>query len=220
MDEGLINAFKRHWKRRGLRSGKLYAWAALRLLAWMRARRKTLLEVDPALLHEYLLERRTPGRCPMTLKAEIDRLRAFFHFAVSHGKMRENPTNGVSHYWLDVPGGLPAYQGVLRRIFRAPRDILRFRLPLFAPHWESYLEHLLARGYSRVVLYHVMEHNAHFYAFLLERGERRLDRSCARLLDDFLDEAKRRFRQTRGRFLTDRYRMHIRNAIAGFLAHA
>ena len=220
MDKELINSFQQHWKQRGLRSGKLYAWAARRFLGWIRTRQKSLLEVDPALLHEYLLERRSPTRRPTTLKAELDRLRAFFHFAVSRGKMRDNPALGVSHRWLDEPGGLPAYQGVLRRIFRIPRDILRFRLLLFAPHWESYLAHLLARGYSRGVLYHVMEHNADFHAFLLKRGARRLDRSCARFLDDFLDEAKRRFRQTHGRLLTDRYRMHIRNAIAGFLAHA
>jgi len=134
--------------------------------------------------------------------------------------MSENPALGVSYLWLDEPGGFPAYRGILRRIFKLPGDIIRFRLPLFAPHWEKYLAQRIDQGYSRGSLYQVMEHNAHFHDFLAKQGARGLNRKTCKLLESYLDRLKSSFQRERGRPLPQRYRTHIRRQIAGFLAYA
>lgn len=220
MDPDLLASYASHLKARGLRSWTLYEQASRRFLGWLSTRNITLLQVDPGVLHEYLCQRRSPEHRPATVKAVADRLRNFFRYAVSQQLAAEDITQGVSHRWLDVPGGLPGYQGVLRRIFRKPSDILRFRLPLFAPHWESYLALLLERGYSRASLHWVLEHNAHFHRYLVGRRVRRLSQATPRLMEDFLRHKQRQFRRAHGRPIPALYMRNIRSRLKGFLAHA
>lgn len=220
MDADLLASYASHLKARGLRSWKLYEQAARRFLDWLSARNIVLSQVDPGLLHEYLCHRRSPEHRLATVKAVVDRLRNFFRYAVSKKLAAEDTTQGVSHRWLDVPGGLPGYQGILRRIFRKPSDILRFRLPLFAPHWESYLTLLLERGYSRTSLHWVMEHNSHFHRYLAGKRVRRLSQVTPRLLEAFLRHKQRQFRRAHGRPILELYLRNIRSRLKGFLAHA
>jgi len=220
MDADLPASYAGHLKARGLRSWKLYEQAARLFLGWLSTRNITLRQMDPGVLHEYLCRRRSPEHRPATVKAVMDRLRNFFQYAVSAKLVAEDPTQGVSHWWLDVPGGLPGYQGVLRRIFRKPSDILRLRLPLFAPHWESYLTLLLERGYSRPSLHWVMEHNAHFHRYLVGKRVRSLNQVTPRLVEDFLRHKQRQFRRAHERPLPKGYLRNIRSRLMGFLAHA
>jgi site-specific recombinase XerD len=198
----------------------LYEQAARRFLAWLSARNIILPQVDPGLLHEYLCSRRSPERRPATMKAVADRLRNFFRYAVFKKLAAEDPTQGVSHRWLDVPGGLPGYQGVLRRIFRKPSDILKFHLPLFAPHWESYLALLLEQGYARTSLHWVLAHNGHFHRYLVDRRVGRLSQVTPRLVEAFLGHKRRQFRRAHRRPVPELYLRNIRSRLNGFLAHA
>ncbi|MFH1723661.1 MAG: tyrosine-type recombinase/integrase [Elusimicrobiota bacterium] len=220
MDADLLMSYADNLKGRGMRSWKLYIHAARRFLTWLSAKELILSQVDPGLMHEYLCHRRTPEHRPATLKAVVDRLRTFFRYAIFRKMVTDDPTQGVSHRWMDIPGGLPGYQGVLRRMFRKPSHILRFHLPLFAPHWESYLEMLLEQGYSKNSLYIVMEHNAHFHRYLAGRGVRRLSRVTPRLMEAFLRHKQRRFRQSHGRPMPESYLQLIRSRLRDFLAHA
>lgn len=220
MDTELLQGYASRLKARGLRSWKLYEQAARRFLGWLSARNIVLTQVDPGLLHDYLCHRRSPEHRPATVKAVVDRLRVFFRYAVSENLAAADPTRGVSHRWLDVPGGLPAYQGVLRRIFRKPSDVLRFRLPLFAPHWESYLALLLEQGYSRTSLHWVLEHNGHFHRYLAGKRVRRFSQVTPRLLEAFLRHKRRMFRRTHGRPMPEGYLRNVRSRLDAFLAHA
>lgn len=220
MNTDPLASYASHLKARGLRSWKLYEQASRRFLGWLSARNIALLQVNPGVLHEYLCRRRSPEHRPATVKAVVDRLRNFLRYAVSMKLAAEDATQGVSHRWLDVPGGLPGYQGVLRRIFRKPSDILRFRLPLFAPHWESYLTLLLERGYSRTSLHWVLEHNSHFHRYLVGKRVRRLNQVTPRLVEDFLRHKQRQFRRAHERPLPKDYLRNIRSRLMGFLDHA
>ncbi len=220
MDTELLQSYASHLKARGLRSWRLYEQAARRFLDWLSARNIILSQVDPGLLHEYLCHRRPPEHRPATMKAVADRLRNFFRYAVSKKLAAEDTTQGVSHRWLDIPGGLPGYQGVLRRFFRKPSDILRFRLPLFAPHWESYLTLLLEQGYSRGSLHRVLEDSGHFHRYLEGSRVRRLSQITPRLVEAFLRHKQRQFRRAHGRPIPELYLRNIRSRLKGFLAHA
>jgi site-specific recombinase XerD len=198
----------------------LYEYAARRFLGWLSAGKLLLSDANPSLIHEYLRFRRLADHRPATLKAFLDRLRAFFRYAVSEKLAADDPTRGVSHLWLDVPAGLPGYQGVLRRVFRKPSHILRFRLPLFAPHWESYLSLRLEQGYSKKGLYHVMEHNAHFHGYLVGKRARNFSQVALRHVEAFLRHKRRRFRQAHGRPMPQGYRKLISGCLMGFLDHA
>ena len=216
----LLANYTNHLKARGLRSWELYEQAARRFLVWLLAKNLILAQVDPGLMHEYLCHRRSPEHRLATVRAVVNRLRVFFRYAISEKLIADDPTQGVSDQWLDIPGGFPGYQGVLRRIFREPSDILRFRLPLFAPHWESYLALLLEQGYSKSSLYHVMEHNSYFHSFLTDKGMRGLNQVTPRILESFLRHKQRQFRQTHGRPMRAHYRQLIHSRIKGLLAHA
>jgi len=220
MSADLISSYADHLKRRGLRSWKVYDWATRHFLGWLSTRNMTLSQVDPALFHEYLRHRRSPEHRPATLRAVVDRLRFFFRYAISEKLAADDPTQGVSHRWLDVPGGLPGYQGVLRRIFRKPSHILRFRLPLFAPHWETYLTLLLEQGYSRTSLHGVLEHHAHFHRYLNSRRIRNFSQVTPRILEAFLRHKQRQFRRAHERPLPQMYLRNIRSRLMRFLVHA
>lgn len=220
MDEEPLADFARHLKTAGFRSAHLYEQAARRFLAWLAARNLALSGTDPARLHDYLLARRTGSQRPGTIGAVIHRLRVFFRHAASKGLLADDPTRGVSHLWLDVPGGFPAYAGVLRRIFRRPVDILRFRLPLFAPHWDAFLAGLLEQGYARHTRYAAMEHNARFHRYLSSQGVRNLRQVTPRLLEAFLRRRRLEFQRTHGRPMPERYQRCARAHIERFLAHA
>lgn len=220
MDAALLASYAARLKSRGFRSWRLYEQAARRFLRWLSSKRLGLSDVNSALLHEYLLHRRTPRHRLGTVKNVLDRLRSFFRYAAAERLITGDPTQGVSCEWLDVPGGLPAYQGVLRRILHNPRDMLRFLLPLFGPRWDAYLEHLVERGYSKSSLYDVLAHNFHFHRFLLRRRGRRLSRVSPRALEDFLAHKQRAFRRQHGYPMPERYQRVVRSRVGRFLAHA
>lgn len=220
MDAALLACYCAHLEARGLRSWPLYKQAARRFLHWLSSKRLDLPDVTPTLLHEYLCHRRTSRPRIITIKHVLDRLRAFFRYAASEKLIVGDPTQGVSCAWLDVPGGLPAYQGALRRILRNPRDMLRFRLPLFAPHWEAYLEHLVERRYSRSSLWDVLAHNFHFHRYLATRGIGGLREITRGLFEDFLRHKRRVFLRARGYPMPEQYQRVIRCRIGRFLAFA
>lgn len=207
-------------KAHDVRSWVLYEREARRFLSWLPTRDVALSQTNPAVIHEYLCDRRKPWHRRSTLKAAEDRLRVFIRYATSSALLAGDPMKGVSHRWLDVPGGLPAYQGILRRIFKSPSHILKFRLPLFAPHWESYLAILLERGYSKHSLHWTLEHNADFHQYLACQGVRSTRQIASRHVGGFLRRKQRRFRQAYGRPIPSRYLRRIRSIVEDFLAYA
>lgn len=220
MQDALVAGYTDYMKTRRLRSWRLYEQAVRRFQRWLSSKQLGLPDVTPALLHEYLCHRKTPEHRLSSIKNVLDRLRAFFRYAVSEKLVAGDPSLGVSCEWLGVPGGLPAYQGVLRRILRNPRDMLRFRLRLFEPHWEAYLEHLVERGYSRSSLWDVLAHNLHLHRYLARRGVRGLCDVTPALFEDFLQHKRRVFRRSRGYPMPEIYKRVIRCRVGRFLAFA
>lgn len=216
----LLANYANHLKAREMRSWKLYEQAARRFVVWLSEKNLILAQVNPGRLHEYLCHRRSPEHRPSTLRAVANRLRDFFRYAISEKLIEDDPSQGVSDLWLDIPGGFPGYQGVLRRIFRKPYDVFRFRLPLFAPHWESYLALLLEQGYARSTLYHAIEHGSHFHRYLDDKGVRTWSQVTPRMLEAFLRYKQRQFRQTHRRPMPAHYQQLIHSRLKGLLAHA
>lgn len=148
------------------------------------------------------------------LRSSLHVLRGLMRYAVRQEVISGDPTEGISCQWLDVPGGFQSYQGVLRKILRRPAEILKYQLPLFAPHWEKYLQHLLDHGYSASRIYHVLVAGAEFHNFLVGRRLQRLSEITPGLLNAFLREKKDRVKTGPQRLQS------VRAIIDGFMIYA
>lgn len=208
-----------------LRESGRKGWATHRyqmavFLRWLSERGVPLAQVDAGLVNDFLRHRKKSGCKYETLKMDLHILRRFFRWAQGKGLAMENPTQGISCAWLESAGGFPAYQGPLRKILKRPFAMLRNSLPLFAPHWEEYLELLLEKGHRPNYVRSVMNQNAHFHEYLTGRKVRRLTQVTPTLLNDFLRQEGARRRKAQGRRMSRKYLRAIRWRLVGFLTHA
>ena len=185
---------------------------------WFFSKHLTLHQIDHELFRDYLrffrLTRRPSLRCARHI------LGRFFLYAVREGLMSDNPAEGISCRWLDVPGGFVAYQGALRQILRRPAEILKHQSPLFAPYWEAYLQGLLDRGYAKGSLRRILFANALFHQHLVRKRIRSLNCVMPAHLTDFLRHYQVQFRRRHGCQPGHFHRQHLYRAIFCFLTFA
>ena len=216
----LVGSYQRYLTGRGIRSLHHYGNHLRYLLEWLSRQELSLAQITPHVINEHLCFRKSLGHGKATLRAALAGLRNFFRYARQEGLVRGEPTTGVSYFWLDVPGGLPAYQGPLRKIFRDPDAMLKYRLGVFGPFWERYLQRLLDQRYSWDQIDGIMSHNYHFHRYLVGKGVRRIAEIRPRLVEAFLRRERVRFHREHGRPITATYLGMIRNRIEGFLTYA
>lgn len=186
---------------------------------WLSGRHLRLDQLDAALVHEYLLLR-SKGRAPSTLAGNLDVLRDFMRYALKRGAITNNPTDGVSCRWLNVPGGYPAYRGILRELFGSkPAAAAKGRLPLFSPHWESYLRHLRHVGYSRGHIVRTINCVSRFHEFVRRRGLRFRELRPEHV-SEFLAQKDRLRSHFTGRLFKQKFFENSRRSIGSFLTYA
>lgn len=76
---------------------------------------------------------------------------------------------------------------------------MKYRLSLFAPHWEEHLKSLLDRGYSKSSLRRILFSNSHFHRYLIRKKVARLLDITPGLLKTFLRRRQFLFRREHGR---------------------
>lgn len=222
MDKTLFAQYVRDIKKRGT---GFWHRALLRrqtdiFLRWLAARGISPAQVDGDVLTGYLKHRQAQGNKRLTLIQTLGVLRHFSRYLVKIRIIRQDPTEGVSILWLDVPGGCRGYQGPLRRVLKSPYYLWKFRLPLFAPHWEAYIDQLADQSYTRRTLFQVMEHNLYFHEYLTGKKLRDFSRITPGLLRAYLRHKAKRFRAERGYPLPSAYRRRINGVIKNFLVFA
>lgn len=218
--KALLKGFAEMLNQRGIARPKPCLSEADRFFRWLFPKHISLYKATSALVHDYLCSRRARLRTYKSLHSVWHRLRLFLRYARQQEAVAEDPTHNVSCRWLGVPGGLPAYQGVLRDLHSMPFRLLQYRLPLFAPHWEPYLQRLLGEGYSKCTVRFILNVHCGFHRYLLERRIKSFSQVMPGLADDFLHRRKAQFRKIHGREPAKDYFPVIRAAIAKFLAFA
>ncbi|HAZ07946.1 MAG TPA: hypothetical protein DCZ01_05345 [Elusimicrobia bacterium] len=216
MDAELRHRFLAYLKAMGIGSWKYYKNAASVFLRWLSSKNLSLPEVTPTLINQYLCFRKSSKLEPAT---HFYPIRTFFRYAVQAGIVHQDPTTGVFCSWLDVPGGYPAYQGVLRQLLRRPAAILKYRLPLFTPDLEMYVKHLLDQGYSKRNLCGVLHYNFYFHRYLARRGIERL----MQITPDHVEAYQRRRLRHPGKHdprCSDKTIRNTQGYIEGFLRYA
>lgn len=222
MDETLFAQYVRDLKKQGTRF-----WHRLVLrhqtglfLRWLASQDISLQQVDGGVVTRYLKHRQTQGNKHQTLIQVLGVLRHFFRYLVERKIVHQNPTEGISVRWLDIPGGVRGYQGPLRRVFKDPYSLWKFRFPLFSPHFESYIERLIDQGYTRYTLFHVMERNFYFHRYLTDKRIENFSQITPGLLRSYLCHNAKRFQEKHGYALSSCYRQSIYGTIKNFLVFA
>jgi hypothetical protein len=189
-------------------------------LHWLTANGFTLEQANPQMVQDYLRFYRSRHRYRRGLWSILPALKSFVRFAMERGLLSQDPTQGISCAWLDTPGGFPAYQGVLRKLFNRPAAILKNRLPLFAPYWEDYLTHLLGCGHTRGTVKQVVTHVCWFHQYLRHRHIRSLFKVRPGVLEAFLRKYERESQHRTDHPWGLNHRRHVRHAIHHFLIFA
>lgn len=222
MDETLFAQYVRDIEKRGIGfwHRALLGRQTGVFLRWLASQGISPAQVDGEVLTGYLQHRQAQGNKRLTLIQALGVLRHFFRYLVERKIVHLNPTEGISIRWLDIPGGVRGYQGPLRRVLKGAYALWKFRLPLFAPHWEAYIDHLADQSYTRRTLFQVMEHNFYFHRYLTDKKIRDFSRITPGLLRAYLCHDAKRFREQHGRSMPSSYRLHINGLIKNFLVFA
>lgn len=187
-------------------------------LRWLENRPLDLKDLGAKEVHEFLCELSSNGYRHATLVSIFKTLHCFGGYAAQEGLVAGDPTQGLCSNCLELRTRRTASQGVLRTIERRPGLTLKYRLPIFGPAWERYLQHLLDLGYSRDHVFHVLNYNFHFHRFLADRGVHRLSQVRREHVESFLG-SKRIVSQRCGRALR-RVSVEARTYIESFLGYA
>lgn len=218
MDNGLLTAYEKHLKSRG--RARLAFTEAKYFLAWFSAKDLPLTQLTPDLVGEYLRFRKAKGTRFVYLFNILVYLRRFLSYIQSRRMIQENPAEGVSPHWLDVPGGFQSYTGPLRKVFRSPALVAQYRLPFFAPHFEDYVDDLLQKGYARTVLYKILADILTFHRFLSKKRARNLMNVTPAFLDAFMRQKRAAFEREHSHPPDHDYMQTTASGIERFLAYA
>ena len=190
-------------------------------LKWLSDQSLSLAQLSPQEVLAYLQNRQNPGVKSLTLRAALHALRDFLRrFAIPHGLLDQDPTLGISAGDLELSRQMLASGTPLRTLCKNPLYLGKYQLPLFAPFWEPYLEHLFHQRYPKHSLWHRLEHLSYFHQFLLTQNVRDVPQITARHIEAFFRYFARTFRRRRGRALTQPYRQCIDTSLQSFLAFA
>ena len=222
MDETLLAQYANDLEKRGTKSWhrSLLGRQTSIFLRWLASQGISPAQADGDVLTAYLKHRKTQGNKHQTLIQALSVIRHFFRYLVERKIVHRNPTEGISIRWLDIPGGVRGYQGPLRRVLKGAYALWKFRLPLFAPHWEAYINRLVDQGYKRHTLFHVMEQNFYFHRYLTEKRIQDFSRITPGLLRAYLRYNAKRFQEKHGYSLPSSYRKLINGDIKNFLVFA
>ena len=97
---------------------------------------------------------------------------------------------------------------------------MKYRLSLFAPHWEEHLKLLLDRGYSQSSIRRILFSNFHFHRYLIRKKVARLLDITPGLLKTFLRRQQCLFRRAHGRSMQKYLVQGYRADITAFLNYA
>ena len=222
MDETLLAQYTSDLEKRGTKfwHRSLLGRQTSIFLRWLASQGISPAQADGDVLTAYLKHRKTQGNKHLTLIQALAALRHFFRYLVEKKVVHQNPTEGISVRWLDIPGGVMGYKGPLRRVLKAPHYLWKFRLHLFAPHWEAYIDQLVNQGYTRGTLFYVMERNFYFHRYLTEKKIRDFSRITPELLYAYLRHEAKRFQEKHGYSLPSSYRRLINGTVKNFLVFA
>ena len=218
----MLIGFDQQLERQGVIHRFPYLIEADRFYRWLYPGHISITQATSAHVHNYLCFRktRTRIRTDSSLRTIWFRLRRFLRYAHEQKLISADITRDVSWRWIDVPGGLPAYQGVLRKLYNFPYRLLQYRLPLFAPHWEAYLQQLLNEGYNPRTIQKIVDDNYLFHDFLLRRKIRSFAQITFALAEKFFLERRAHFRKIHKRPLSQDYAQIFKASILKFLAFA
>lgn len=222
MDETLFAHYSRDIKKRGtgLQHRLLLERQTTLFLRWLVSQGISPAQVDGDVLTGYLKHRRTQGNKHHTLIQVLGVLRHFFRYLIERKLVQQNPTEGISIRWLDIPGGVRGYQGPLRRVLKGAYALWKFRLPLFAPHWEAYINNLADQSYTKRTLFQVMEHNFYFHRYLTDIKIQDFSLITPGSLRAYLRYKAKHFQEKHGYSMPLYYRLHIDGLIKNFLVFA
>lgn len=222
MDESLLARYVQNLKEQGLKywNRRLHRNQTGTFLRWLDMEKLPVSQITSDVVMAYLKDRKARKNKHNTLLQALKCLRHFCRYLMTIKIIQGNPADGISVRWLDIPGGVEAYQGPLRRVLKDPYFLWKFQLPLFAPHWEPYIDHLADQSYTRHSLFHVLEHNFYFHRYLEKRSIRSLSRITPGLLRAYLHYRAVRFQEKYGRSLSPSYQRHIGSIITSFIYFA
>lgn len=220
MDEGLLRDYAGWLKRRGLKSPEAYSCQARILLRWLSGKGLALAELGAPQLNDFLCWRRARARRQVTVYNGWHRLTKFLLYLATRKLAPGGLAEMISCCWLDQPGGLPAYQGVLRGLYTRAFPMRRYRLTLFGPDLEGHVKDLLARGYSRSSALYVLNAAYRLHEFLVRKKTKSLLDVEPPLLGAFIRWTRARFRDRRGRAPSEFYMYVTKMCVARFVAYA
>lgn len=165
----------------------LYEHRLRAFLEWLADRGVDLKDLGPKNVCDYLRDLRSCGYRHVSLSGVLKALQRFSRFAVEDGLVAQDPTRGICTGCLELRDmEVTQAQSVLRELNSRPMITLKYRLPIFGPAWEKYLQQLFELGYSRGHIFQTLNYNLHFHRFLAKRGVRRLTQVTRQLVDAFL----------------------------------
>lgn len=196
----------------------LYEQQLSAFLRWLSDRGLELKNVGPPAVRDYLRDLRAAGYRDVSALGVLKALQRFAGFALETGIVSRDPTQGLCRGCLELRTPAATSSSILRRLSTRPAIAIDYRLPIFGPSWERYVEHRLALGYSRQYILQTLNYNFHFHRYLAKRGIHRLAQVNRGHLDAFLKCRKITSRKR------DRLLLHVPEQTAAhiepFLRHA
>jgi len=220
MTRQLLEDYEVWLREQGLKWPQNLTCPARIFLRWMSAQGLSLAQLSPRQLNDFLCWRKARTRKYVTLYHGWHRLRRFLRYLAVQNLAPGGLDNAVSCRWLDVPGGLPGYRGVMRQLFVRTFSMRRYRLPLFEPHLENHISSLLKRGYSKATIMQVLTHTYRFHEFLSRKRVGSLSQVSPALLKSFIRQERVRFRRKRGRAPSEFHIYVVAVYVERFLVYA
>ena len=221
MDENLLVNYSDYLKAVGSRALLTHKCRARCFLNWLSSNNIPPHRLTPHLVNEYLCHRKSRGRAAETLNGDLAGLRKFLRYARVEGLLSHDPTKGVSCRWLDIPGGYPAYQGVLHEVLSyKPYFLFSYRLPLFAPDWEKFLKHLRQEGYTQPSIWGIAGANRSFHDYLTSIAVRHIAQITRRHLESFLAYKQAEYEKRYRRPPSRQWMNSVRGPVTLFLDYA
>ncbi|MBI3550875.1 MAG: site-specific integrase [Elusimicrobia bacterium] len=221
MAADLLARYSNHLKEIGVKTRHTYLSHVRAFFSWLTAKNVTLDQLSAQLVNEYLCHRKALGRTDQTIKGDHHQVRNFLRFARSQGLISHDPAKDVSCHWLAIPGGFPAYQGILREgLSYHPSFLFDYRLPLFAPDWEDFLKQLMDHRYSKPSIREMARSIMDFHRYLTCIKVRRLTQITPRHLAAFIELRQARYLKRHGHPPAKNTLINIRGAITLFLDYA
>jgi site-specific recombinase XerD len=189
------------------------------LLQWLKAKGIQWSELTPVMANDFLYSYVVRGAKRQYTYTVLRHLRVLGRYTTSRGLTPGDPSQGISVYWLNYPGGYPAYRGPLRQIFTQAAEAYYCLLPGWTPYWELFLQDLLDKKYDTSTISCIAHNNRWFYGWLRHR-KMDLFQVRPRMLDGYIRELRIESRRGYHRHLESKYiRTHATN-IEKFLTFA